>query len=271
MWKSLTILFCLLIKIPANLTTNAIERIINDGYPVEVHHIRTEDGYILEVHRIPKKHSPRSVVLILHGFIASSENFLCNGANISLGYQISDAGFDVWLGNFRGNTYSRNHMFLSPDSIEFWNYSFHEHGIYDIPAMIDYILSNTSMEYLHYIGHSMGTTAFLILNSEKPQYNQKIRSANLLAPIGYISNSISPLIKFACPLLGSSTLQSPNFFEIFPKSTYFSNWFANTCQVNSSSIPACRLILSFNSGVSTYTNEVILFNPLMFLYFLFLF
>ncbi|KAL5280820.1 LIPA.2 family protein [Megaselia abdita] len=244
-----------LFKIETYFSKTAIERIINDGYPAESHHIQTEDGFILEVHRIPGNKSSKGVVLIQHGFIASSESFLCNGAHVSLPYQVYQYGFDVWLGNFRGNTYSRNHSSLKPDSRKFWDYSFHDHGLYDLPAMIDYILKYTKKKSLHFIGHSMGTTALLVLLSENPKYNKKVKSANLLAPVGYISNSISPIVRLGCPLLGSTYFQIPNTFEIFQQGTYLEYLLSHNCQDDSCSLATCRLILSLNSGTSSHTNE----------------
>jgi len=38
-------------------------------------------------------------------------------------YLLHDYGFDVWMGNARGNTYSRNHVSLSPASAQFWRYT----------------------------------------------------------------------------------------------------------------------------------------------------
>lgn len=110
---------------------------------------------------------------------------------------MANAGYDVWIGNFRGNKYSRNHTNLHPDedADKFWNFSWHEMGIYDLPTMIDYVLEKTQKAKLFYVGHSQGTTAFFVMCSEKPEYNDKIRVQFSLAPIAYMNHITSPMLK----------------------------------------------------------------------------
>ncbi len=35
---------------------------------------------------------------------------------------LSDRGFDVWMGNARGNAYSREHLNFTTDSDEYWRF-----------------------------------------------------------------------------------------------------------------------------------------------------
>lgn len=59
--------------------------------------------------------------------------------------------------------------------------------------MIDYVLEKTGQDKLHYVGHSMGTTGFMVLMNDKPEYADKVKMANLLAPIGYVGHMESPI------------------------------------------------------------------------------
>lgn len=99
------------------------------------------------------------------------------------------------MGNTRGNTYSKNHTTLSPHKGPFWNFSWEEMGIIDLPAMIDYVLEQTGQNNLYYIGHSQGTTIFFVMASEKPEYNSKIKAMFSLAPIAFTSHMTSPLLQ----------------------------------------------------------------------------
>lgn len=80
------------------------------------------------------------------------------------------------------------------------NCSWHEMGLYDVPAMIDYILDNTGQKSLLYIGYSQGTTAFFVMASERPEYNGKVKGMVCLAPIAFLYNQRSPLLKCVVPL-----------------------------------------------------------------------
>nr|XP_021181586.2 lipase 3 [Helicoverpa armigera] len=178
-------------------------------YPVEVHSVTTEDGYILEMHRIPHgrdanndPNQRRTVVFVMHGLLSSSADFVIMGPGYGLAYILAEEGFDVWMGNGRGNYYSRRHVTLSPDAHKsnvFWKFSWDEIGNKDLPAMIDYVLDETGEQRLHYVGHSQGTTAFFVLGSMLPAYNAKIISMHALAPVAYMAHNRNPLFKMLAP------------------------------------------------------------------------
>lgn len=131
------------------------------GYSAEEHYVITEDGYILGMHRIPNSGPP---VFLAHGLTSSSAQWVFGPPEKSLGYLLADAGYDVWMGNTRGNTYSKNHVEFDTCSRceEFWSYCFDDSGVKDYSAEIDYILDKTGYEKLHFVGHSMGGTQYVV-------------------------------------------------------------------------------------------------------------
>ena len=97
-----------------------------------------------------------------------------NSPNRSSAFNLATAGYDVWMGNNRGCLYSLSHKMLDlDDSIDmplYWNFTFEEMGLYDLPAFVDYVLALIGQEKLSYIGHSEGTTQMFIGASMLPEY-----------------------------------------------------------------------------------------------------
>ncbi|XP_043267207.1 lipase 3-like [Venturia canescens] len=216
---------------------DALQLITKYGYTAELHHVRTEDGYLLSVHRITggKRYPPgrgKPVVFLQHGILSSSAVWILMGPSKSLAYFLADEGYDVWMGNSRGNTYSRGHLNLSSSDSKFWDFSFHEMGYYDLPATVDYIVANTGQEKINYIGHSQGTTSFFVMLSEKPQYNDKINRFIAYAPIVYANNVRSPIVDFfskiSSPLY--RTLQFLNVHDFLPTNALLTKIGRDVCE-----------------------------------------
>nr|XP_022910198.1 lipase 3-like [Onthophagus taurus] len=175
---------------------NILEITKKYGYPFEIHQLTSQDGYIIELHRIPHGKSndnkKRSAILLTPGLDMGSVHYVLTG-NISLGFTLSNAGYDVWIYCTRGTRSSRKHVYLNPDDEEFWKFSFHEVGFYDYPLCIDYIINVTHQPKIFFIGYSQGSTSFGVFLSERPEYNDKIRLAILLASTMYTKHNKHPV------------------------------------------------------------------------------
>ena len=130
-------------------------------YKVKSYVATTQDGYLLKLFRVrpkdPLSRGNHPPVLMQHGLLSSAETWVSSGET-AWPIHLLQAGYDVWLGNNRGNVYSRGHTTLTTEDDDYFNFSFYEMGKYDMPAMIDLIRRETGFAKVAIISHSQGTT-----------------------------------------------------------------------------------------------------------------
>ncbi|XP_066477512.1 lipase member M-like [Tiliqua scincoides] len=214
---------------------NISEVIRYRGYPSKEYEVLTDDGYYLTLSRIPfgrkslAVKGPKPVVLLQHGIFGEASFWVENMANNSLGFILADAGYDVWLGNNRGTSWSQRHLNFSTDQVEFWDFSFHEMAMNDLPAMINFILKKTRQKQLYYVGYSQGTALGFIAFSAMPELAQKIKTFFALAPVVSIQHALSPVMKLLCSLSENTVkgLLGNKDFVLSHKTTR--EWMTKTC------------------------------------------
>ena len=175
---------------------NFAEICAENGFSYEEHRITTEDGYILTQYRIPGQIGDTTIgkapVFFQHGILDSANGWIMNYAEVAPAFVAARAGYDVWLGNSRGNTFSCEHVSLDPwkNEKKFWNFDWREMGLYDIPASLDYITTLTGHAKVAYIGHSQGTTQmFYGLAENEAYYKDKLSIFVALAPVTMLPNT----------------------------------------------------------------------------------
>ncbi|OIW31237.1 alpha/beta-hydrolase [Coniochaeta ligniaria NRRL 30616] len=183
------------------------------GYTAEEHVVQTKDGFLLGLHRLAWKKGeedlkvnsgPRSikkrVVYLHHGLLMNSEVWVClTDAQRALPFLLVEKGFDVWLGNNRGNKYSKKSVHHSPTTLEFWNFSIDEFAFHDIPDSIAYILEATGQKSLSYIGFSQGTAQAFASLAVHPKLNTQVNVfialAPAMSPAGLHNGIVDALVK----------------------------------------------------------------------------
>ncbi|NXH16817.1 LICH hydrolase, partial [Bucco capensis] len=180
---------------------NVSEIIRYHQYPSEEYQVTTEDGYILGVFRIPSGRNSHNTgkkpaVLLHHGTLGDSIHWISNLPNNSLGFILADAGYDVWMGNSRGSTWSLKHKTLKTCQKEFWQYSFDEIGKYDIPAELYFIMNKTGQKDVYYVGHSEASTTGFIAFSTYPELARRVKLFFALGPVATVTHACSPLVTF---------------------------------------------------------------------------
>ncbi|GMG20687.1 unnamed protein product [Ambrosiozyma monospora] len=181
-----------------------VEIVHAHGYKIHEHVVQTRDGYLLSVHRILKKEATSTayltespVVYMHHGLLTNSELFvLGDKTSKCLPFLLVDAGYDVWLGNNRGNKYSRKHLTLSSLDAKFWDYSLDEFAMFDIPDTIDHILDVSKKESVTYIGFSQGSAQCLAALSLSAELNRKINLFIGLSPAMIPKGLNHPIFSF---------------------------------------------------------------------------
>lgn len=181
--------------------------------------VQTEDGYLLGVHRLGWRRGEedkrvnagpdsikKKVIYLHHGLMMNSEVWVCiSEKERCLPFALVEAGYDVWLGNNRGNKYSKKSIRHSPTSNAFWNFSMDDFAFHDIPNTIDYILSTTGQPSLSYIGFSQGTAQAFASLSIHPTLNDKVEVFIALAPAmsppGLANGIVASLVKTSPEIL----------------------------------------------------------------------
>lgn len=186
------------------------------------------------------------------GITHSSDRFHAPHISQSLAFELANQGYDVWMCNSRGSSYSLNHtQYDHRTDWRYWDFSFHEIALYDLPAAIDYILSRRNRQSLAYIGHSQGNLIMFILQSLHPEWANKVKPFVAMAPIAFVPDvyfgAMRLLIKAISPFVTPKSLNRVLKGAIAPKSGQTERALDMVC-VPKWSAPMCDVMLSLILG-----------------------
>ena len=236
---SLLILALFSFSISVNLNTYYKEFMASYGYPLEENSVTTPDGYILSVWHLTPKIPNGKVAFLQHGLCDTAMTFF-QLKEKSIPFLLLEAGYDVWLGNVRGNIFSKGHISKDPndENSGYDDYSIDEFVKYDMVSMINHVKERTHVDKISYIGHSQGSTMFFMLVMHNPAFAEA--SFDHFVALGTVPNiaytrftPIEILDKI------SGILRAVDIFDTFNLSNTQRKLVANLCKTTPSLCGKC--------------------------------
>ncbi|KAG7305797.1 hypothetical protein JYU34_009941 [Plutella xylostella] len=228
------------------------------GYLANGYSVVTQDGYILDVYQLLSSQCNgyrETPVLMLQGLSQSSTAWLDAGPGESLAFLLADGCHDLWIGNFRGTTLGRKHVRLNPDKDgEFWDFSFDDMGVHDLPTTIDFILETTKVRKISFIGYSQGAAVMAVMCSEAPAHCQKVKTFIGLAPAIIMKNSRSAVR--ICSWFGNlpwSVSKLLGIHEVLNQGSLFQSLVEFVCHIPIISYLPCQALISLVDSTDPFS------------------
>lgn len=209
----------------SDTTLNAAEIITTRGFIAEWYPLESYDGTPLSIHHIINPLAdPMTLnehpVLILNGFTGDATQMLAHSHNVTarrpivgvptfnktdenLPFALANNNFDVWLMDPRGSNLhnpAAREMHKKLRS-KFWNFTIDDQLMNDVPAAINFVLSQTQTNMLSYIGYSESTFFMFGLLSLYPELSNRIVSFTAMAPVAYVSHVKGIMIPLGAPYI----------------------------------------------------------------------
>ena len=125
------------------------------------------------------------MALVIHGIMDSSDSFAI--AEDSIINKLLSKGYQVWAANNRGTKYSCTHETLSNKSKEYWDFSFEDMALHDVPAFYKQALETSGASTLTLISHSQGGTQSFAALAESDALQGQTERFIALAPVLYMN------------------------------------------------------------------------------------
>jgi len=160
----------------------------------------------------------------------SAATWVVNPPNEGLGFILADAGFDVFMGNARGNTWSSQNTKYSPNDSAYWDKIDFDNMIQiDLSTQINKALNVSGQQKLVYIGHSQGTLMGFGGFSSQPDLAAKVSIFIALAPVAFVNHQTSVLLTILADLDAVLLVELLGYEDFLPSTDFLREFGGIVC------------------------------------------